>query len=83
MANNWKKTQLLQPNPWDEVACAREQRGVIVAGWCMALLARLRMSRSRIGMRSRTSGPVTSPQRGSIRLVTLSRPLSTKLVAPA
>lgn len=47
MAKNLDVFRLSQPDPWDVVAGAREQRGAIVAGWCMAVLALLWTCRPR------------------------------------
>ena len=47
MAKNLDHFRLSQPDPWDVVAGAREQRGAIVAGWCMAVLALLWIRRPR------------------------------------
>lgn len=47
MAKDLDHSRLFQPDPWEVVAGAREQRGAIVAGWCMAVLALLWIRRPR------------------------------------
>lgn len=48
MAKNFENFRLSASDPWEVVAGAREQRGAIVAGWCMAVLALLWMRRPRV-----------------------------------
>ena len=45
MAKNLDDFRLSQPYPWDVVAGVCQQRGAMIAGWCVAVLALLWMRR--------------------------------------